>query len=135
VLVAARCGAVVLRDKNFMHDPDCLFCKIIAGQIPSSKVHEDEDMLVFKDIHPAAPVHLLMVPKRHIPSMAQVGAEDAPLLGRMLAKAPQLALDNGCNPYPQGGFRLMVNTGEEGGQEVHHLHIHLLGGPRPWKKG
>ncbi|MCD2163704.1 MAG: histidine triad nucleotide-binding protein [Comamonas sp.] len=118
-----------------MHDPDCLFCKIIAGQIPSSKVYEDEDMLVFKDIHPAAPVHLLMVPKLHIASMAQVGAEQAPLLGRMLAKAPQLALDNGCNPYPQGGFRLMVNTGEEGGQEVHHLHIHLLGGPRPWKKG
>lgn len=118
-----------------MHEPDCLFCKIIAGQIPSSKVYEDEDMLVFKDIHPAAPVHLLMVPKLHIASMAQVGAEQAPLLGRMLAKAPQLALDNGCNPYPQGGFRLMVNTGEEGGQEVHHLHIHLLGGPRPWKKG
>lgn len=118
-----------------MHDPDCLFCKIIAGQIPSSKVYEDEDMLVFKDIHPAAPVHLLMVPKLHIASMAQVGAEHAPLFGRMLAKAPQLALDNGCNPYPQGGFRLMVNTGEEGGQEVHHLHIHLLGGPRPWKKG
>ncbi|MEJ5030751.1 histidine triad nucleotide-binding protein [Comamonas sp. MYb69] len=118
-----------------MHDPDCLFCKIIAGQIPSSKVYEDEDMLVFKDIHPAAPVHLLMVPKLHIASMAQVSAEQAPLLGRMLAKAPQLALDNGCHPYPQGGFRLMVNTGEEGGQEVHHLHIHLLGGPRPWKKG
>ena len=118
-----------------MHDPDCLFCKIIAGHIPSSKVYEDEDMLVFKDIHPAAPVHLLMVPKLHIASMAQVGAEQAPLLGRMLAKAPQLALDNGCHPYPQGGFRLMVNTGEEGGQEVHHLHIHLLGGPRPWKKG
>ncbi|WP_021027786.1 histidine triad nucleotide-binding protein [Comamonas sp. B-9] len=118
-----------------MHDPDCLFCKIIAGQIPSSKVYEDEDMLVFKDIHPAAPVHLLMVPKLHIASMAQVGAEQAPLLGRMLIKAPQLALDNGCHPYPQGGFRLTVNTGEEGGQEVHHLHIHLLGGPRPWKKG
>lgn len=116
-----------------MHDPDCLFCKIIAGQIPSSKVYEDEDMLVFKDIHPAAPVHLLMVPKQHIASMAQVGAEQAPLLGRMLAKAPQLALDNGCNPYPQGGFRLVTNTGGEGGQEVHHLHFHLLGGPRPWK--
>ncbi|MDR2331622.1 MAG: HIT domain-containing protein, partial [Comamonas sp.] len=68
-----------------MHDPDCLFCKIIAGQIPSSMVYEDEDMLVFKDIHPAAPVHLLMVPKLHIASMAQVGAEQAPLLGRMLA--------------------------------------------------
>ena len=118
-----------------MHDPDCLFCKIIAGSIPSSKVYEDEAMFVFKDIHPAAPVLLLMVPKRHIASMAQVSADDAPLLGRMLAKAPELALANGCNPYPEGGFRLMVNTGEEGGQEVHHLHIHLLGGPRPWRKG
>jgi len=118
-----------------MHDPNCIFCKIIAGDIPSSKVYEDEDMLVFKDIHPSAPVHLLMVPKRHIPSMAQVTAEDAPLLGRMLVKAPELARVNGCNPYPEGGFRLMVNTGEEGGQEVHHLHIHILGGARPWRKG
>lgn len=120
---------------NLMHDPNCIFCKIIAGDIPSSKVYEDEDMLVFKDIHPSAPVHLLMVPKRHIPSMAQVTAEDAPLLGRMLVKAPELARANGCNPYPEGGFRLMVNTGEEGGQEVHHLHIHILGGARPWRKG
>ena len=120
---------------NLMHDPNCIFCKIIAGDIPSSKVYEDEDMLVFKDIHPSAPVHLLMVPKRHIPSMAQVTAEDAPLLGRMLVKAPELARVNGCNPYPDGGFRLMVNTGEEGGQEVHHLHIHILGGARPWRKG
>lgn len=120
---------------NLMHDPNCIFCKIIAGDIPSSKVYEDEDMLVFKDIHPSAPVHLLMVPKRHIPSMAQVTAEDAPLLGRMLVKAPELARVNGCNPYPEGGFRLMVNTGEEGGQEVHHLHIHILGGARPWRKG
>ena len=118
-----------------MHDPDCLFCKIIAGSIPSSKVYEDEDMFVFKDIHPAAPVHLLMVPKRHIASLAHVTPEDAPLLGRMLAKAPELAAANGCNPYPEGGFRVVINTGEEGGQEVHHLHIHILGGPRPWRKG
>ena len=118
-----------------MHDPDCLFCKIIAGSIPSSKVYEDEDMFVFKDIHPAAPVHLLMVPKRHIASLAHVTPEDAPLLGRMLAKAPELAAANGCNPYPEGGFRVVINTGEEGGQEVHHLHIHILGGPRPWLKG
>ena len=115
-----------------MHDPHCLFCKIAAGEIPSSKVYEDEDMLVFKDIHPKAPVHLLMVPKRHILSMAQVTAEDAPLLGRMMAKAHEIAMANGCNAYPEGGFRIVVNTGTEGGQEVHHLHIHILGGPRPW---
>ena len=118
-----------------MHDPDCLFCKIIEGKIPSKKVYEDEEIFAFHDINPWAPVHFLMVPKKHIPSMAQVTAEDAPLLGRMLALAPKLAQEQGCNPYPDGGFRIVVNTGEEGGQEVHHLHVHVIGGPRPWKKG
>ena len=118
-----------------MHDPDCLFCKIIEGKIPSKKVYEDEEVFAFHDINPWAPVHFLMVPKKHIPSMAQVTAEDAPLLGRMLALAPKLAQEQGCNPYPDGGFRIVVNTGEEGGQEVHHLHLHVIGGPRPWKKG
>ena len=118
-----------------MHDPDCLFCKIVAGDIPCSKVYEDDEMIAFKDIRPAAPVHLLVVPKRHIPSMAQVTADDAPLLGRMVVKAPELAMANGCNPYPEGGFRIVVNTGAEGGQEVHHLHVHVMGGPRPWLKG
>lgn len=118
-----------------MHDPDCLFCKIIEGKIPSKKVYEDEEVFAFHDINPWAPVHFLMVPKKHIPSMAQVTAEDAPLLGRMLALAPKLAQEQGCNPYPNGGFRIVVNTGEEGGQEVHHLHVHVIGGPRPWKKG
>ena len=118
-----------------MHDPNCLFCKIIAGQIPSKKVYEDEEVFAFHDIHPWAPVHFLMVPKAHIPSMAQVTAEQAPLLGRMMALAPKLALQEGCNPYPEGGFRIVVNTGNEGGQEIHHLHIHVMGGPRPWLKG
>ena len=118
-----------------MHDPECLFCKIVAGDIPCSKVYEDDEMIAFKDIRPAAPVHLLVVPKRHIPSMAQVTADDAPLLGRMMVKAPELAMANGCNPYPEGGFRIVVNTGAEGGQEVHHLHLHILGGPRPWRNG
>ena len=118
-----------------MHDPDCLFCKIIEGKIPSKKVYEDEEIFAFHDINPWAPVHFLMVPKKHIPSMAQVTADDAPLLGRMLALAPKLAQEQGCNPYPDGGFRIVVNTGEEGGQEVHHLHVHVIGGPRPWKKG
>jgi histidine triad (HIT) family protein len=119
------------------HAPDdnCIFCKIAAGKIPSRKVYEDQDIFVFDDINPWAPVHFLMIPKAHIPSMAQVGPEHAALLGRMMALAPQLALEKGCRPYPEGGFRIVTNTGAEGGQEVHHLHIHVMGGPRPWLKG
>ncbi|MBC7682892.1 MAG: HIT domain-containing protein, partial [Ferruginibacter sp.] len=82
-----------------------------------------------------APVHLLMVPKLHISSMAQLQPEHANLMGRMMMLAPQLAAQEGCRPYPQGGFRVMVNTGDDGGQEVHHLHVHVIGGPRPWLKG
>ena len=117
------------------HDPNCLFCKIIAGQIPSKKVYEDAELFAFHDIHPWAPVHFLMVPKLHIPSMAQLQPEHGALLGRMMVLAPQLAAQEGCRPYPQGGFRVMVNTGDDGGQEVHHLHLHVIGGPRPWLKG
>ncbi|MET0311493.1 MAG: histidine triad nucleotide-binding protein [Burkholderiaceae bacterium] len=116
-------------------DPNCIFCKIVEGKIPSKKVYEDGEMFAFHDIHPWAPVHFLMIPKSHIPSMAHVGEADAGLLGRMMALAPKLAAQEGCKPYPDGGFRVVVNTGEEGGQEVHHLHIHVMGGPRPWLKG
>ena len=116
-------------------DPNCIFCKIIAGQIPSKKVYEDEHLFVFHDIHPWAPVHFLIVPKAHIPSMAQVGPEQEQLMGRIMTLAPRLAVEQGCNPYPDGGFRIVVNTGSEGGQEVHHLHVHVMGGPRPWLKG
>ncbi|WP_326536292.1 histidine triad nucleotide-binding protein [Pseudorhodoferax sp.] len=118
-----------------MHDPNCLFCKIAQGQIPSRKVHEDDEFFAFHDIRPAAPIHFLIVPKDHVVSMAQVTDAHAPMLGRMLALAPRLALQEGCSPYPEGGFRLVVNTGKEGGQEVHHLHLHVLGGPRPWARG
>lgn len=118
-----------------MHDPDCLFCKIVHGQIPSKKVYEDEDVFAFHDIHPAAPVHFLMVPKAHVHSMAGVTEAHAALLGKMMVLAPRLALEQGCNPYPDGGYRIVVNTGTEGGQEVHHLHLHVMGGPRPWLKG
>ena len=116
-------------------DPSCLFCKIAEGKIPSRKVYEDDELIAFHDINPWAPVHFLMVPKQHIPSLAQVGAEQAPLLGRMLALAPKLALQEGCRPYPEGGYRVVINTGADGGQEVHHLHVHVFGGPRPWLKG
>ena len=117
------------------HDPDCLFCKIVQKKIPSRMVFEDHEIYAFHDIHPWAPVHFLIIPKQHIPSMAQIGAEQAGLVGRMMALVPKLALQEGCNPYPQGGFRLLSNTGMEGAQEVHHLHFHVMGGPRPWLRG
>ena len=114
---------------------DCIFCKIAAGKIPSRKVYEDDETFAFHDIKPWAPVHFLIIPKVHIPSMAQVDVEHAGLLGRMMLLAPRLALENGCQPYPDGGFRIVTNTGAQGGQEVHHLHLHVMGGPRPWLKG
>ena len=117
------------------HDPNCLFCKIIAKQIPSKTVYEDEQVYAFHDIHPWAPVHFLIVPKAHIASMAHISAEHAALMGHIMGLVPKLALQEGCNPYPEGGYRLVTNTGAEGGQEVHHLHFHVMGGPRPWLRG
>jgi len=113
------------------HDPNCIFCKIIAGQIPSKKVYEDEQILVFHDIHPWAPVHVLLIPKLHIPSMVEVQPEHAALLGRMTALVPGLMKELGVT----NGFRTVINTGADGGQEVYHLHMHAMGGPRPWLKG
>lgn len=117
------------------HDADCIFCKIVAGQLPANKVYEDDELLAFHDIAPWAPIHFMIVPKAHIVSMAHVDAGHEPLLGRIMALAPRLALAQGCNPYPDGGYRIVVNTGIEGGQEVHHLHVHVMGGPRPWARG
>ena len=118
-----------------MTDDNCIFCKIIACKIPSRKVHEDEHVYAFHDINPWAPVHFLIIPKLHILSMAQLTPEHAGLMGHMMILAPKLAVQEGCNPYPEGGFRIVVNSGTEGGQEVHHLHMHVMGGPRPWLKG
>ena len=101
-----------------MHDPNCLFCKIIAGQIPSKKVYEDEHIFAFHDIAPWAPVHFLMVPKLHIASMAQLAPEHAALMGHLMTLAPRLALEQGCSPYPDGGYRIVTNTGSEAGQVV-----------------
>lgn len=106
---------------------ECIFCRIARGEIPSNKVYEDEEILAFKDIHPQAPVHLLIIPKRHIESLAAATPEDAPLLGRMLELAPRLAVQAGAID----GFRTIVNTGRVGGQEVYHLHIHVLGSDKP----
>jgi histidine triad (HIT) family protein len=117
------------------NDPDCLFCKIVAGEIPSRLVYQDADLYAFHDIHPWAPVHFLIIPKLHIPSMALLADEHAEMMGRLMVLIPKLALQEGCNPYPEGGFRMLANTGAEGAQEVHHLHVHVMGGPRPWLRG
>jgi histidine triad (HIT) family protein len=108
-------------------DPNCIFCKIVAGQVPSRKVFEDGDMLAFHDIAPLAPVHFMMIPKKHIASLAEAVDEDAPVLGKMMAMAGRLALEQGL----KDGFRTIVNTGKVGRQDVYHLHIHVIGGPNP----
>ena len=117
------------------HDPNCIFCKIVAKQIPSQLVYEDTQVYAFHDINPWAPVHFLLIPKAHIPSLAQVTPAHADMMGHMMALIPRLALQEGCNPYPEGGYRVVTNTGAEGGQEVHHLHFHVMGGGRPWLRG
>lgn len=106
---------------------DCIFCKIIAGEIPSSKVYEDEEVLVFHDIHPFARVHFLIIPKTHIASLADCGPEHEKILGKMLALAPRLAKEAGL----ASGFKTLINTGRGGGQEVFHIHIHVFGGGDP----
>ncbi len=103
---------------------DCLFCKIVRGEIPSKKAFEDEEVLVFHDIHPIAPVHLLLIPKAHVASLADCETQHQALLGRLLLLAPKLALEHGLD----NGFRTMINTGPGGGQEVFHLHLHVFGG-------
>lgn len=112
-------------------DPNCIFCKIISGQIPARKAYEDDDVLAFHDIHPWAPVHILLIPKRHIASMVDVRDEDQAVLGKMMVLAPRLMAELGVS----NGFRQVLNTGHDGGQEVYHLHMHVMGGPRPWAKG
>ncbi|MCP3852519.1 MAG: histidine triad nucleotide-binding protein [Gammaproteobacteria bacterium] len=103
---------------------DCLFCKIIAGDIPADIVYQDDTILVFKDINPKANVHLLMIPKTHIESLDELSTSHGDLISDMMLKLPELAKAQGLS----GGFRTIINTGKEGGQEVFHLHIHLLGG-------
>ena len=104
---------------------DCIFCKIITGEIPGRKIYEDDDVLVFHDIAPVAPVHFMLIPKRHIASLGECTAEDAAILGKLMALIPQLAREQGL----KDGFRTVVNTGKVGRQDVYHLHIHVIGGP------
>ena len=118
---------------------NCIFCKIAAKQIPSKTIYEDDDVIAFHDINPAAPVHFLIVPKQHVATLADCSEQHTALLGKMALLAPRLAAQVGCgyqadaNGDKCGGFKTLVNTGPDGGQEVYHLHMHVIGGPHPWR--
>ncbi|NNE67771.1 MAG: histidine triad nucleotide-binding protein [Pyrinomonadaceae bacterium] len=104
---------------------DCLFCKIVAGDIPSELIHEDEHCVAFNDISPQAPTHILVIPRKHIESMDDSSTNDSELLGHLLLTAAKIARDKG---FAENGYRTVINTNEDGGQTVFHLHVHLLGG-------
>lgn len=108
---------------------DCIFCKIAAGEIPSTKLYEDDEIVIFNDIAPKARIHLLCVPKQHFAYLSELNADRAALVGRMLEKIGKLKDELGLSE----GYRVIINQGEYAGQTVHHLHLHLLGGePLPW---
>ena len=102
---------------------DCLFCQIVGGKIPAKKIYEDDQVLAFHDINPQAPVHLLVIPKRHIATLNDLTAEDNALVGHMIHTGQQLANELGCS----AGFRTVFNCNEHGGQTVYHIHLHVLG--------
>lgn len=106
-------------------DPACIFCRIVRGEIPAKRVHEDASTVAFADLNPKAPVHVLVVPKVHIPTLADLTAADGPLVGQMVLAANQVARASGLD---QRGYRLVWNCREEAGQSVFHLHLHVLGG-------
>jgi histidine triad (HIT) family protein len=106
---------------------DCVFCRIVSGEIPSRKIYEDDEVFAFHDVHPLAPVHFMIVPKRHVASLADCDLSHLALLGRILAVAPRLAREQGLTD----GFRTIINSGRVGRQEVYHLHMHVIGGPQP----
>ena len=108
-------------------DSNCVFCKIVRGELPSRKVYEDDDVLAFHDIQPWAPVHFMLIPKKHIPTLYDATPGDAPALGKILTLAGRLAREQGA----ADGFRTIVNTGRVGHQDVKHVHVHVLGGPDP----
>ena len=112
---------------------DCLFCKIATGELPTELVHEDEEFVAFRDISPQAPVHVLVIPRRHIASLVETDASDAPILGRLQSTAIEVARKQGLG---ESGFRLVTNCLEDAGQAVPHIHLHLLGGRRlSWPPG
>jgi len=114
-------------------DPDCLFCRIVAGEIPSTRIAEDDLVIAIRDIAPRAPTHVLIMPRDHIPSAADLTDEDATLIGRIFAEAAGIARSEGI---AEGGYRIVTNVGAWGGQTVDHLHFHLMGGrPFSWPPG
>ena len=119
--------AALNRFRKRMQDASCIFCRIVRGEIPCSKVYEDEQVLAFQDIHPIAPVHFLLIPKEHVPTLSETQVNHEAVLGRMMVLAPRLAREQGADD----GFRLIVNTGRVGRQEVFHVHMHILGGKEP----
>lgn len=106
---------------------ECIFCRIVAGQVPSSTVYEDDEVLAFHDIHPFARVHFLIIPKQHVAALTDCTPAHEKLLGKMLLLAPRLAKERGLD----AGFKTLINTGRGGGQEVFHLHVHVFGGGDP----
>ena len=110
---------------------DCLFCKIIKGEIPSSKVYEDDEILAFNDINPAAPIHILVIPKKHITSLAHIEKEDEAIIGKIYSVINKIAEEK---EFKEEGFRVIVNCGKNGGQEVMHLHFHILAGKQLGEK-
>ena len=112
---------------------DCLFCRIVRGEVPSDRVHEDDEVIAFRDIAPRAPTHVLVIPRRHIASAAELTVADGPLLGRMFEVLAGIARQEGIE---RRGYRVVTNVGPEAGQSVPHLHLHLLGGrPMSWPPG
>ena len=113
-------------------DPDCLFCRIVAGEVPSDQVHADDEVLAFRDISPQAPTHVLIIPRRHIPDADSLSSDDGPLLERIFSVARDVAARDGL----RSGYRVVTNVGPDAGQSVFHLHFHLVGGRRmSWPPG
>ena len=110
-----------------MSDPNCIFCRIVRGEIPAKKIYEDAEVMAFHDIRPQAPVHLLVIPKMHIATLYDARSEHQSALGKMLALVGELARKEGATE----GFRTLINTGRVGNQEVYHVHMHVIGGPEP----
>ncbi len=106
---------------------DCIFCRIVNQEIPSKIVYEDDEILAFEDVNPLAPIHILLIPKKHIATMDDVTEEDSAVLGRILLKAKEIAAEKGLN---ENGYRIVNNCKAHGGQEVFHIHFHLLGGEK-----
>lgn len=116
-----------------MPDSNCLFCRIAAGQIPSNKVYEDDHSFAFRDINPQAPVHVLLIPKRHIASLKEAGGDDHAVMGHLMLVAGKIAAQEGI---AESGFRVVANTGADAGQTVFHIHLHVMGGrPMAWPPG